>query len=251
MDTTLTHRAYEYVRRKLMQGDLKPGARLRYGPIGKEIGISATPVREAMGILAAEGLVKLVPELGAVVRTLNYDEAIDLYQMREALESSAAGWAAERIRERELDELRRLLREIRAFGVALRGAKEDVMSDVVRRQYAAVDMEFHMVILRATGNQSILKVVSDYHVLSRVFAGDPTRYDLSMVARSYLDHGRILRALERRSPAAARRAMEQHIRNAWQLVLAGLDRVRLQQQSSLLYGEEGTTYRADRHLRSL
>jgi DNA-binding GntR family transcriptional regulator len=239
MSETLTHRAYEHVRQKLLQGELKPGARLRYGPIGKEIGISATPVREAMGILAAEGLVSLVPELGAVVRTLSYDEAVDLYQMREALESSAAGWAVEKISQGDLEELRSLLTEIRLFGASLRKSNEPVMTDSVRRQYASIDMAFHMVILRATGNQTLLKVVSDYHVLSRAFAGDPTRYDLSMVARSYLDHGRILRALERRDATTARRAMEQHIRNAWQLVLAGFDRIRRQQEWLLVHGEPG------------
>jgi DNA-binding GntR family transcriptional regulator len=245
MDKTLTHRAYEHVRRKLLHGELKPGARLRYGPIGKEIGISATPVREAMGMLAAEGLVRLVPELGAVVRTLDHDEAVDLYQMREALESSAAGWAAEKIGAAELKELESLLKRIRLFGVTLRKSKRPVMPDSMQRQYAATDMAFHMVILQATGNQALLKVVSDYHVLSRVFAGDPTRYDLSMVARAYLDHARILRALQRRDAAGARQAMEQHIRNAWQMVLAGLERGRRQERWSLLHGQTGQSYRVD------
>ncbi len=95
-------------------------------------------------------------------------------------------------------------------------------------------MAFHAVILEAAGNRSLLKVVGDFHVLSRVFAGDPARYDLALVARSYLDHGRILRALVRRDAEAARRAMEQHIRNARQMALAAFDRNRRKQRWSLL-----------------
>jgi DNA-binding GntR family transcriptional regulator len=213
--------------------------RLRYGPIGREIGVSATPVREAMGLLAAEGLVKLVPELGAVVRTLDHDEAVELYQMREALESFAAGWAAENIRESELKELRTLLNQIRASGASLRDSGLDVMPDTMRLQYAATEMAFHMVILQAAGNRSLLKIVGDFHVLSRVFAGDPTRYDLAMVARAYLDHARVVRALERRDAAGARLAMERHIRNARKMAFAGLERSRREKQRAFLQESVG------------
>lgn len=70
-------RAYRHIRRMLLDGDVAPGARLCYGSIGREIGISATPVRAAVGQLASEGLVELVPQLGAVVRRLTRQEAIE------------------------------------------------------------------------------------------------------------------------------------------------------------------------------
>jgi DNA-binding GntR family transcriptional regulator len=69
-----SERAYRHIRRMLLAGDVVPGARLSYGLIGREIGVSATPVREAVGQLASEGLVELVPQLGAVVRRLTRSE---------------------------------------------------------------------------------------------------------------------------------------------------------------------------------
>src|SRR5690606_21017471 len=87
-------RAYQYLRSRLIAGDFEPGTRLLYGPIGKEIGVSATPVREAAGRLANEGLVELVPQIGAVVRTMGRDELIEVYEVREIIEPGAAAIAA-------------------------------------------------------------------------------------------------------------------------------------------------------------
>ena len=86
-----SQRAYSHIRSKLLDGSATPGSRLSYGPIGKEIGVSATPVREAVGQLASEGFVELVPQLGAIVRDLTRDEAVELYELREALESYRGG----------------------------------------------------------------------------------------------------------------------------------------------------------------
>ena len=71
-----SQKAYRHIRQKLLDGSVPPGSRLSYGTIGKEIGISATPVREAVGQLASEGFVELVPQLGAIVRELTREEAI-------------------------------------------------------------------------------------------------------------------------------------------------------------------------------
>lgn len=242
MSRTMALRAYEHIRSKLLHGDLAPGTRLRYGPIGKEIGISATPVREAMGKLAAEGLVEVLPEVGAVVRTLNHEEAVELYQMREPLETCAAGLAAEKLADADLAELQSLLERIASFGVALCMTGQAVMSDLMRREYAATDMAFHTVILKAAGNRALLKTVGDFHILSRAFAEDPTDYNLTMVAQSFRDHGRILRALVHRDAATARRAMERHIQNARKMALSGFERKQRKLRKSL--GQDQTA-RAD------
>ena len=237
MSTTLAVRAYEHIRGKLLHGNLPPGTRLGYRPIAKEIGISATPVREAMGKLAAEGLVDVLPELGAVVRTLDRDEAIEIYQMREALETCATGWAVKRLRKSDLEELRSLWKQIRLCGEDLRKSGQNLMSEAIARQFAAADMGFHMVILEAAGNRALLKTVTDFHILARAFEADPTRHDMTMVARAYLDHGRVLRALVRRDAAGARRAMRRHIRNARQLALAAFRRGRVRQRWSSAAGK--------------
>ncbi|MFN9915531.1 MAG: GntR family transcriptional regulator, partial [Pirellulaceae bacterium] len=81
---TETHasRAYHHLRSKLISGEFEPGTRLLYGPVGKEIGVSATPVREAAGQLANEGLLELVPRIGAVVCRIDRQELVDIYEVR-------------------------------------------------------------------------------------------------------------------------------------------------------------------------
>jgi DNA-binding GntR family transcriptional regulator len=228
MATTLAVRAYEHIRNKLLHGNLPCGTRLGYRPIAKEIGMSATPVREAMGKLAAEGLVEVLPELGAVVRALDRDEAIEVYQMREALETCAAGWAVKRLRKTDLKELRSHWEQTRLCGEELRKSGQKLMSEAIARKFAAADMGFHMVVLEAAGNRVLLKTVSDFHILARAFEADPSRHDITFVARAYLDHGRILRALARRDVGGARRAMRRHIRNARKLALVAFQRDRRQ-----------------------
>lgn len=64
MTDNQAQRAYRHLRQKLLEGSVSPGSRLSYSSIGREIGVSATPVREAVGQLASEGFVELVPQLG-------------------------------------------------------------------------------------------------------------------------------------------------------------------------------------------
>lgn len=220
MGTTLANKAYDHIRNKLLHKQLPPGARLGYRPIAKEIGISATPVREAMNKLVAEGLVEVLPELGAVVRILDRDESVEIYQMRFALESCAIGWAVGHLRRQDLSELRHLWDEIRECGLMLRESGQNLMSDEIERRFITSDIRFHTLILEAAGNQTLLKTVMDLHILSRAIACDQTRHDMTMIACAYRDHGRILRALERRDAAGARRAMRQHMRNAMRLALS-------------------------------
>ena len=68
MATLLPEKIYNHLRTKLLAGELPPGARLDYKKISTEMGVSTTPVREAMGKLASEGLVDLIPRAGAIVR---------------------------------------------------------------------------------------------------------------------------------------------------------------------------------------
>ena len=97
--------AYEHLRRKIFHRELPAGARVRYGPVGKEIGMSATPIREAIGRLASEGLVELVPQSGAVVKQPTREDAAEVYEMREAIEPFAAAKACPLIGRRQIKRL--------------------------------------------------------------------------------------------------------------------------------------------------
>ena len=94
MEQTLAEKSYDYIRKRLAGGDLPPGKRLVNRVLADEIGVSVIPVREAIHRLASEGLVEHVPGSGSFVRKTDLHDLDNLYVLRDALESCAAGEAA-------------------------------------------------------------------------------------------------------------------------------------------------------------
>jgi DNA-binding GntR family transcriptional regulator len=223
MSTNQSQRAYSHIRNKLLDGSVAPGARLSYGPIGKEIGVSATPVREAVGQLASEGFVELVPQLGAIVRELTREEAIELYELREALESYAAERVAERISERQLSVLDANLAKSAKLVARVRSTGKGVASPSVAKQFHALDLAFHMTIIEAAGNRRMLKVVGDSHILTRIFNAERHAFSDAILKTTQAEHESIAAAIRSRDGVAARDAVRRHIRNSLDLTLAEAD----------------------------
>lgn len=181
--------------------------------------MSATPVREAIGRLASEGLVDLVPQAGAVVKRLSRSDAVEVFEMREAIEPYAAAKAAQLIGLHQLKVLQGTLDQILQL---LERSKAKTLNDKHARQFDEADLEFHLTILRSTENRRMLKVVSDYHVLTEIIGVDRHSYSRDVVALTVDDHAAILDGLRRRDGDAAREAMLTHIRNSRQLTLTGM-----------------------------
>ncbi len=215
-----SQRAYRHLRQKLLDGSVPPGARLSYGSIGKEIGVSATPVREAVGQLASEGFVELVPQLGAIVRTLTREEAVELYELREALETFAIRRATERADERLLAELDGNLRASAGLVAKLRRSGKKAAAQSVSAPFHALDLAFHMTLLEAAGNRRMLKVVGDSHILTRIFQADRHAFRLDILETTQSEHEAIAAAIRNRDASTAEEAMRLHIRNSLNLTLA-------------------------------
>jgi DNA-binding GntR family transcriptional regulator len=220
MNKTHAKRAYDHLRTKLISGEFLPGSRILYGPLGKELGISATPVREAIGQLANEGFVELVPQLGAVVRRVSREELIELYEMREALEPYAAARAAERIDTERLDELKQQLDCMDALAASVGKSNGKAIAKQNIQQFEKADLAFHMLIIDATGNRLMGRTVGNQRLLTGIFAAERHRYTVELMASTCEDHRKILKALEQGQPDAARAAMAAHIRNSLEITLA-------------------------------
>src|SRR2546426_5232800 len=106
---TLWQRVYEHLREEILSEHLEPGAELLEVPLSEELGVSRGPIREAIGRLAAEGLVTVRPRRGAVVRSLSKDEFLEAYQVREALEMMAVRLAVPQLTEDILARLQELI----------------------------------------------------------------------------------------------------------------------------------------------
>jgi DNA-binding GntR family transcriptional regulator len=111
---TLWQRVYDYLRDEILADRLKPGTVLQEVALAQSLGVSRGPVREALGRLAAEGLVTIRPRRGAVVRALSKEEFVEAYQLREALEMMAARLAVPRLTADDVAVLQRLIEEMSA-----------------------------------------------------------------------------------------------------------------------------------------
>ncbi len=212
-------RAYQYLRNRLISGDFEPGTRLLYGPIGKEIGVSATPVREAAGRLANEGLVDLIPQLGAVVRTMGRDELIEVYEVREIIEPGAAAVAA---RKAEPDQIAAIEAELAKMVVAADEQAQsgsEIAGRETKRAFDKADFAFHMRALEATNNRAIVQTATQSHALIRVFGIRKNIHDAASMKLTCSQHQAIFDAIAAHDPDAAAAAALEHIQYGLMLYL--------------------------------
>lgn len=140
--------ATELIRAAVIDGRLAPGQRLKEEELARELGISRTPVREALLVLQTEGLLESAPNRGATVRTFEADDLDDLYQLRAVLEGFAARLAAARISAEDLA----ALRDSNERFVRLRDGGE--IADLVRE-----NVHFHDIVLAAAGSPRLSQLV--------------------------------------------------------------------------------------------
>jgi DNA-binding GntR family transcriptional regulator len=220
---TNANRAYQHLRGKLLAGDFQPGARLLYGPIGKEIGVSATPVREAAGLLAQEGLVDLVPNLGAIVRRLSRTDLIEIYEVREVIEPSTAALAAQRATPKQVSQIAQQLQRMQELTSKHKEKNEQYAGKRLTKLFDMADYQFHMLIIEATGNQALVRTASQSHVLTRVFGIRRHRYDHESMERTCREHERILDAIRCGNASLARESSTLHIQHGLAVSLLALD----------------------------
>jgi DNA-binding GntR family transcriptional regulator len=215
---TLKQHAYKIIRDKLNSGEMSAGSRLSDDALSKEIGISRSPIREAISQLASEGLVEYRPRCGAFVKSLSRRDMEELYEVRGALEGFAAARAATLASEEQIAELERCHRDVLAIAQKDRKATKQGASldrNAVGR-FLSADMQFHLHILQAAGNKRLLEMVEDCKILIRVFGHSLIKLDKQLIEQSAEQHARIIDALRRRDADAARDLVMSHIAMASQ-----------------------------------
>jgi DNA-binding GntR family transcriptional regulator len=213
----LYEEAYERIRQMLLYGEIKVGSRISSVALSKNLGISRTPIREAIRRLASEGLVKQVSGYGAFMQMPTHEELVELYDMRDVLESFAAAEAAVRITDAELVELDDCCAQWRDMVHQLRRLTGKGLIDRLYNRWITIDERFHEVLISASRNRLLRKAVSDMRLLSRTL--DLRRLDnnsLSLItfnsaAWTYRHHASLVRALRRRDAELARVWMSRQI----------------------------------------
>jgi len=224
MATLLPEKIYNHLRKKLLAGEFHAGTRLDYKKISTELGVSTTPVREAMGKLASEGLVDLVPRAGAIVRKLGEQEAVQLYGVREAIETYAAAKATEMISERGLNQLEALLKKMHGLIESACPGPDDIMTGESLVGFLEADLAFHMTIIEAAGNPKLTKLAGDSHIHSRIFGVERFGHEKALLEEADEIHNSIYQALRARDGAAASKLLGQHISRSLELTLAHINR---------------------------
>ena len=222
MATLLPEKIYNHLRTKLLAGELPPGARLDYKKISTEMGVSTTPVREAMGKLASEGLVDLIPRAGAIVRKLGAQEAAQLYGVRDAIETYAAAKAAEKISDARLNHLEGLLTKMRAL-ITKSFSSADVMTGENLSEFLQADLNFHMTIIEAAGNPRLTKLAGDSHIHSRIFGVERFGHNQELMEEADKIHRAIFAALKLHDATKASSLISRHIQRSLELTLAHID----------------------------
>jgi DNA-binding GntR family transcriptional regulator len=206
-------RVQEELREAILAGSLPPGARLRAEPLAERLRTSRTPVREALILLAREGLVDIEPRRGAIVRAFDAADLADLYDVRALIEPHAARRAATRIGRDDLARLNAICDEAEARGAADDEAVEDQV---------ALNEEFHRIVVTAAASPRL-------EAAPRAVAGIPRAFraafwhDDAQREQSLFCHRQIVHALERRRPRLAEAVMRMHIVGAIEFLTEVID----------------------------
>jgi DNA-binding GntR family transcriptional regulator len=222
---SLKKTAYQFIQTKILGGQLSAGEAVSELAISRELRISRTPVREAIGQLAAEGLIEQIAGHGSVVKRPTRVDILELYELREALEVYAVGKASQHpIDPGEQVQLDRLCAEFLALADELDAGGERWLQGPQMQRSVAADFQFHLLLLRAAGNWRIVRVVSDTRVLIRIFAIRREQHDARLLRKIHDYHKRILDSVREGDASGAMQVMGEHIRKSCEERLIDFDR---------------------------
>ncbi len=190
---------FDYLRDAIMNGDLKPGERLMESTIADQLGVSRTPVREAIRKLEKEDFVTMVPRKGAYVTKVTAKDILDVLEVRRVLEGFATQLAAERMSENEIKELKKCHEKFEKFL-----AKNNVQGMIDK------DREFHDLIFKASKNEKLNHLVKElleqFHRFRLIYFKEPDNYGTVKFW-----HDKIIEGIENRNTSMAREFAEKHI----------------------------------------
>ena len=190
---------FQTIRKAILNGELEPGERLMETQLGEKLGVSRTPIREAIRKLELEGLVVMVPRKGAQVAQFTIKDIEDVLQVRASLEALAAKLACKHMDERSFLKLQLIITEYEY------AAKEDDIEVMIQK-----DIEFHDTIALASQNDKLIQLYNNMREQVqryRIAYLKNTEQSNSVIA----EHNEILKALKNREEEVASNLATQHI----------------------------------------
>lgn len=212
--------AYDYIRKRILSGEYPPGHSLLTNPLASEIGVSRTPVRDALRQLEGEGLVSILPYHGASVKSMDLEELRDLCELRLALESHAAGLSARNRTPADLQEINHILKVMTDLAERIIASNKE---EPLIRELEKEDVRFHIAIMNSARNELFKKEILRLHLINRIVSGrfpaiagnasDEKKERDKRRRATMASHQAIYDAIERQDVAVAKSEMERHIQN--------------------------------------
>jgi len=199
---SLHSRVFNQIRNDILNGVYEPGESLVETKLSEELGVSRTPVREALRQLELEGLVQSVPNKGVTVKGVSKQDIQDIYTIRMMIEGLAARWAAEKITPEELEELQEAV-DLEEF-YTMKGDYGHLLK---------FDTRFHDIIFRASKSMPLMHTLSTFHH----YVQKARKMSMSSPGRAEKvleEHKAILQAIIDRDADRAEMLTTQHVKNA-------------------------------------
>ena len=202
---------FNTLRQAILRGELKPGERLMEIALANRLGVSRTPVREAIRMLELEGLVNMIPRKGAQVAQITEQDLNDVLEVRLGLEELAVRFACERITDEEIKEL----------GLAVKEFEKKMKEDELSAQ-AEADVKFHEIIYGATHNRRLVQIINNIREQMYRYR---IEYLKDVESRKTLvkEHYEICDALNHRDAESAVEKMCIHIKNQQEAIRRSLE----------------------------
>lgn len=202
----------ESLRKAIKDGVLKPGERLMEIQLADELGVSRTPIREAIRKLELEGFVVMVPRRGTYVADISLKDIAQVFEIRSALEELSAGLAAERITPDELEDLERILVEINEY------IANDDFDKIVD-----ADIRFHDVLYHASRNNRLVDILNNLREQMLRFRSISMHYP-GRLAATWEEHRQLVENIANHNSAQARKIAKKHMENSEKTLLKGISK---------------------------
>ena len=201
---------FNTLREAILTGDIEPGERLMEIRLAEKLGVSRTPIREAIRMLQLEGLVNMTPRRGTVVAEISNEDLKNVLEVRKVLEQLAVAKACENISDETVNELRENIKE---FNAAIRKKNP---SDI-----ANIDVVFHDIIYKATGNERLIQIL--YNIREQMY-----RYRLEYIKDQdtrktvVRDHENLINAIVNKDVEKARSIIVAHIEHQEKTIMKNM-----------------------------
>lgn len=212
--SSLTDRVYGLVKDRILSHALGAGQKVDIDHLAAELGISRTPVKDALNRLASEGLVNVLPRRGTFIASFDLQDLLELLDVRRALESHAVRAGATRASGAQVQEMRVLLDR---FEKDLPGDSE---VHAGYDEFVDLDRRFHLLLVATAANRKLLEFCESLHLDIQVARAYYRRRELE-VERVHSEHRVILEAFESRDPEAAARAVQYHLERVQRSLVKG------------------------------